>query len=62
MARLDMTWSTLADMDVEAPGSLQTMLTRMLQKEIKARFPTDQELLDAFVGVGRDVGLSFERL
>jgi tRNA A-37 threonylcarbamoyl transferase component Bud32/CheY-like chemotaxis protein len=62
LARLEVTWPTLASLGLEAPESLQTMLTRMLQKEPRSRYPTDGELLDAFMAVGADLGLAFERL
>jgi serine/threonine-protein kinase len=61
LARLEVTWPTLAEVGVQAPGSLQDMLSRMLQREAADRFQSDDELLEKFVAAGEDLGLVLER-
>lgn len=62
LARLEVTFPTLAEVGVEAPESLQEILTRMLQREPDDRFQSDEELLDAFIAAGVDLDLDLERL
>ncbi len=51
----------LVDLGVAAPDELQEMISRMLAKEPKDRFPTDDELLKTFIKVGRLLSIHFER-
>jgi len=51
----------LAELGVEAPASLQALLTRMLEREASDRFPDDEALLEALHAVGDELGLMLER-
>lgn len=62
LARLEVTFPTLTEVGVEAPDSLQQMLSQMLQREATDRFQSEEELIDAFINAGKDLGLELERL
>ena len=61
LARLEVTWPTLEEAGVEASEALESMLSRMLQREANKRFQSDDELLDSFIKVGQELGLELER-